>query len=92
MRCKFCDDFTDVCTNGECPMRGDCCPVPDVEGLCKFECREDDEAYVLTPLGCATAALMSVGLVQSTDDPVVDRFWAEFTELMKKSGYLAEEP
>lgn len=91
MECNFCDSFTGVCTNGECPMRGECCPVPDTEGVCKFECREE-ESYVLTPKGCAIDALMAARLIQNANDPAVDIFWAEFSELMKKFGYVLEGP
>lgn len=91
MQCKFCDDFTGVCTNPECPMRGDCCPVVDTEGVCRFECREN-ENYELTPKGCAIASLMAAGLIQSDDAKAVDIFWTEFTVLMKKFGYIHEVP
>lgn len=86
--CKFCDDFTGVCCNPECPMRGDCCPVPDTEGVCKFECREEE----ITPKGCAIAGLMAAGLIQSADAAAVDIFWAEFSLLMQKFGYVNEVP
>lgn len=91
MKCKFCDDFTGVCVNPECPMRGDCCPVTDMEGLCRFECREE-EVYSLTPKGCAISGLMAIGAIKGTDDPAVETFWTEFTLLMKKFGYVNEVP
>ena len=70
-------------------MRGDCCPVPDTEGVCKYECREE-ENYVLTPQGCAAAALQDAGLIQSIDDPAVERFFQSFHSLMLKFGYVSE--
>ena len=72
-------------------MRGDCCPVPDTEGVCKFEDREE-ETYVLTPKGCAISGLMAAGLIQSSNETAVDIFWAEFSEQMKKFGYVSEGP
>lgn len=90
MECKFCDEFTGICTNGECPMRGDCCPVPDTEGLCKFEEREE-RVYKLTPKGCASCALLDAGLIESTNDPLIDEFWERFSELMEKFGYVAND-
>ena len=48
MECKFCDDYTGICTNPECPLRADACPVPDTEGICKYEDRSE-EVYKLTP-------------------------------------------
>ena len=90
MKCNFCDDFTGVCFNPDCPMRGDCCPVPDTEGVCKFECREE-EVYTLTPRGCAACALVEAGLIKGCMDPAADLFFDKFQELMKKCGYIKEE-
>lgn len=89
MECKFCDEFTGVCCNGKCPMRGDCCPVSDIEGVCQFEDREE-ETYELMPKGCASIALRDAGLVESYSDPAVDRFWDSFHSLMLKFGYVSE--
>lgn len=89
MSCKFCDEFTGVCCNDKCPMCADCCPVPDVEGVCQFEDREE-ESYTLTPKGCASIALRDAGLVPSSEDPAVDVFWNSFHSLMLKFGYAAE--
>ena len=36
--CKW--TFNEICVNAACPMRADYCPVPDIEGVCKFEERE----------------------------------------------------
>lgn len=58
-KCKFCDDFTGVCFNPKCPMRGDCCPVLDTEGVCKFECREEE--FMLSPKGCAAGCRSGAG-------------------------------
>ena len=33
--CKWCKD--EFCVNDDCPMRADYCPVPDIEGVCKYE-------------------------------------------------------
>lgn len=90
MQCKFCDDFTGICPNPECPMRGDCCPVPDMAGVCRFESREE-ERYELTPKGCAVAALMAAGLTDGKDKSVVETFWDTFTELMMRYGYAPKE-
>ena len=35
MHCSYCKD--EMCTNPECQMRGDYCPVPDTPGVCKYE-------------------------------------------------------
>lgn len=88
MICKHCDDFTGICINPDCPMCADVCPVPDVDGICKFEAREE-ESYVLTLQGCAAVALRDAGLVQSIDDPAVDQFFRSFCDLMQKFGYVS---
>ena len=86
MLCKYCDDYSGICFNPESPMRADACPVPDVEGVCKFEDREV-EIYVMTPSGCATCALMDAELAESIDDPRIEIFWERFTNLMERFGY-----
>ena len=90
MECKYCDDLTGICTNGDCPMCADACPVPDTEGICKYEQREE-RAHKLTPKGCASIALKDAKLVSSTTDPAVDVFWGSFTHLMEKFGYVSQE-
>ena len=39
--CKYCID--EICVNADCPMRADYCPVPDDEGVCRYEEREYKE-------------------------------------------------
>lgn len=36
MKCKWYADFEGVCTNGECPYRGDTCPTSEHQEVCKF--------------------------------------------------------
>lgn len=91
MECKFCDVYTGVCTNHECPMVADACPVQDMEGICKHEERVE-RLYKLTPKGCATAALMAAGLIKTSSDPAVEAFWKDFAGLMERYGYIQEEP
>ena len=85
MECKYNHD--EFCTNDECPMCADCCPVPDIEGVCKYEERE--EYYALTPKGCLATALLSVGV--SLDDCIFNDMWNDFVELMTELGYIQEE-
>ena len=33
--CRWMQD--EICVNADCPMRADYCPVPDIEGVCRFE-------------------------------------------------------
>lgn len=36
MKCKWYADFEGVCTNGECPYRGDVCPTSEHMEACKY--------------------------------------------------------
>ena len=84
MKCKY--EVDEFCTNDQCPMRGDYCPVPDIDGMCRHEFREE-ERWELTPKGCLICAIKShVELADST----IDEIWAEFAELMKKFGYAED--
>lgn len=39
--CKYCYD--EICVNADCPMCADYCPVPDIEGVCRYEERDKEE-------------------------------------------------
>ena len=39
--CKYCVD--EICVNADCPMRADYCPVPNDEGVCRYEERTPKE-------------------------------------------------
>lgn len=36
MKCKWYAEFEGVCTNGECPYRGDTCPTSEHPDVCKY--------------------------------------------------------
>lgn len=36
MKCKWYAEFEGVCTNGECPYRGDTCPTSEHPEVCKY--------------------------------------------------------
>lgn len=38
--CKWCHD--EFCTNDQCPMCADYCPVADYDGVCRYEERETE--------------------------------------------------
>lgn len=86
MECRYNQD--EFCTNDQCPMCADYCPVPDYEGVCKYEDREE-EIYVLTPKGCLEAALIESNIIISHD--TFNALWDDFYDLMKKFGYIQEE-
>ena len=35
MKCKWYAEFESVCTNGDCPYRGDTCPTSEYPEVCK---------------------------------------------------------
>ena len=73
-------------------MRADECPVPDTEGICRYEDRPaEEETLTLTPKGCAVAALQKAELIESVNDPAIDVFWEDFYRLMNLCGYIKEE-
>ena len=85
MECKYNQD--EFCVNADCPMRGDYCPVPDIEFVCKYEGR-GEERYVLSPKGFFIAALNDYHLYLDNND--YDNIWESFRELMIKFGYAEE--
>lgn len=40
MECKFSNGG--ICGHAECPMYYEECPVPDTEGICRYEEREEE--------------------------------------------------
>jgi hypothetical protein len=68
-------------------MCADHCPVPDVEGICKYEDRKE-EVWRLTPKGCLAAALDKNDL--HIADDYFDAVWKDFFDLMKKFGYAED--
>lgn len=81
MECKY--NQEEFCTNDQCPMCGDYCPVPDYEGVCKYEDRQ--EVWLLTPKGCLIAALDKHDL--HIADEYLNSVWNDFVDLMGKFGY-----
>ena len=85
MECIYNKD--EFCTNDQCPMCADYCPVPDMEGVCKYEEREE-ERWTLAPKGCLAAALDNNNI--HIADDFFDAVWKDFTALMSKFGYVEE--
>lgn len=85
MTCIYNKD--EFCTNAECPMCGDYCPIPYDDGVCKYEEREE-EVWKLTPKGCFVAALKNY---VHFDDNVIDFLWRDFERRMIKLGYAEED-
>lgn len=85
MECIYNKD--EFCTNDQCPMCGDYCPVPDDDGVCRYEEREE-EIWKLSPIGCFKVALS--GYI-NLDEDIIDLIWKDFEDLMQKNGYVEEE-
>ena len=85
MICRYCEN--EICVNDQCPMFANYCPVPDMDGVCKYEFREE-ERFVLTPKGCFIAALSNH--IQ-LDEDIVDFIWKDFTDLMKTFDYVESD-
>ena len=51
----------------------------------------EEERYVLTPKGCATAAMLDVKLIEDIDDPRLNPFWVLFEHYMTVNGYVNRE-
>lgn len=86
MECKYNQD--EFCTNADCPMCGDYCPVLDIDGVCQYEDREEVR-YILAPKGCFSVALLDNNVHLSDD--VLDAVWDDFVESMTKFGYIEED-
>ena len=88
MKCIY--NETGACTNTLCPACLTLCPVPDTEGICQYEVREEDdnEYYTLTPKGCLLLAFMHNNII--VDEHTFDNIWNEFAETMEALGYIEE--
>ena len=87
MTCKY--NHNEFCVNDQCPMCADYCPVPDIEGVCQYEERED-KIYKFTPKGCLRSVLIMHDV--HIDEDRFDSIWEAFNEVMTAFGYVEEEP
>lgn len=52
MKCRWYADFEGVCTNGECPYRGDTCPTSGYPEVCKYSESEFEVSELVQILRC----------------------------------------
>lgn len=52
MKCKWYADFEGVCTNGECPYRGDTCPASENPDVCMYSENEFGASELVQILRC----------------------------------------
>ena len=54
MKCKWYADFEGVCTNGECPYRGDTCPTSEHMEACKYSENKYEVSELVKILRCCS--------------------------------------
>lgn len=54
MKCKWYADFEGVCTNGECPYRGDVCPTSEYPEVCKYSENKYEVSELVKILRCCS--------------------------------------
>lgn len=52
MKCRWYADFEGVCTNGECPYRGDTCPTSEHPEVCKYSENKYEVSELVKILRC----------------------------------------
>lgn len=73
MKCKWYADFEGVCTNGECPYRGDTCPTSEHPEVCKYAEKKPEipqlsvEELVKSLRLCDSASCRSCALSKSSN-------------------------
>ena len=83
MKCNYNKD--EFCTNDQCPICGEKCPVPEVGLICQYEERDTVDC-ALTPMGCFDIALLANDI--KLDNSTLDAVWKDFVELMTRMGYV----
>ena len=66
MKCKWYADFEGVCTNGECPYRGDACPTSEHPEVCKHAEAEPEVLKLKAPRLSAKELAKTLRLCDST--------------------------
>ena len=54
MKCKWYANFEGVCTNGECPYRGDTCPTCEHPEVCKYSENKYEVSELVNILRCCS--------------------------------------
>ena len=62
MKCRWYADFEGVCTNGECPYRGDVCPTSEHPKVCKYS-ENTDNKYEVSELVKILRCCSNIGYV-----------------------------
>lgn len=73
MKCKWYAEFEGVCTNGECPYRGDTCPTSEYPEVCKYTEKKPEipqlsaEELAETLRRCGSASCRGCALFEFTN-------------------------
>lgn len=73
MKCKWYAEFEGVCTNGECPYRGDTCPTSEHPEVCKYAEKQPEipqlsvEELVKILRLCGSASCRGCALSEASD-------------------------
>lgn len=73
MKCKWYAEFESVCTNGDCPYRGDTCPTSEHPEVCKHAEKKPEipqlsaEELVKTLRLCCVASCRGCALFEFVD-------------------------
>lgn len=54
MKCRWYAAFEGVCTNGECPYRGDACPTSEHPEVCKYSENKYEVSELVKILRCCS--------------------------------------
>lgn len=89
MKCKWYADFEGVCTNGECPYRGDVCPTCEHPEVCKYAGNRYEVSELVKILRCGAGdehkcADCAANLKNKCDRKEANRQAADMLEKLSK--------
>lgn len=95
MKCKWYADFEGVCTNGECPYRGDTCPTSEHQEVCKYAEKKPEipqlsaEELVKSLRLCDNASCRSCALSKSSNCRSI--LMSQAADMLEKSAAEKDE-
>lgn len=95
MKCKWYADFEGVCTNGECPYRGDTCPTSEYPEVCKYAEKNPEipqlsaEELVKSLRLCDSASCRSCALSKSSN--CRSTLMSQAADMLEKSAAEKDE-
>lgn len=95
MKCKWYAEFEGVCTNGECPYRGDTCPTSEYPEVCKYAEKNPEipqlsaEELVKSLRLCDSASCRSCALSKSSN--CRSTLMSQAADMLEKSAAEKDE-